>query len=239
MSEPALHQAQYSAGHHETWRFLYERQRANLVDKAAPLYLDSLDAMDSLTCSTIPRVDAMAEQLKRTTGWGIQIVPGLIEVDVFFSLLANKKFCTSVGVRGADQVDYIEEPDMFHDTYGHIPPLMDAMFAKFMHRFGEIGQAMSEQPERILELQRLYWYFVEFGFVEYNGEPRIFGAGIMSSFGEANHAWSSRHNLLPFDLAEVMATPFITTEIQSKYFVIDSISSVISQLNDWFNACKI
>lgn len=238
MSESALTQSQYPNERHDTWRFLYERQRDNLAEKAAPLYVQSLDAMDSLTSATIPRVDAMAAQLGQATGWGVKIVPGLIEVDDFFALLADKKFCTSVWVRGADQVDYIEEPDMFHDTFGHIPPLMDPIFADFMHRFGEIGHALKEHTDRVEQLQRLYWYFVEFGFLRQSGHPKVFGAGLMSSFGETNNAWASRQDLRPFDLAEVMATPFTTTEIQSTYFVIDSIPSVISELNNWFDVAK-
>ena len=254
MSEPVLTQSQYSDERHETWQFLYERQRDNLSGKASDIFLDGLNSMESLTSATIPRVDAMAAQLDATTGWGLTIVPGLISVEEFFALLARRKFCTSVWVRRADQVDYIEEPDMFHDTFGHIPPLMNLAFADFMQRFGEIGLALSQSvqedaEQRVLELQRLYWYFVEFGFVrapgsdgavaDRGGDALIIGAGLMSSFGETNHAWSLRHSLRPFDLAEIMATPFITTEVQSTYFLINSIPEVIRDMDDWFDGLTL
>ena len=120
----------------------------------------------------------MTAQLQAATGWGLEIVPGLIPVDDFFALLAQQRFCTSTWVRRPDQLDYLEEPDMFHDTFGHVPPLMNPEFAAFMKRFGEIGVALRGREEHVLALQRLYWFFVEFGFVEEQGRPMAFGAGI-------------------------------------------------------------
>ena len=235
MNAPLL-QPDYVPVQHDTWATLYRRQRDLLDDKAARLYLDSLDAMDSLTEVTIPRVDAMTAQLQSATGWGLEIVPGLIPVDDFFTLLANRTFCTSTWVRRPEQLDYLEEPDMFHDTFGHIPPLMDPEFAAFMQRFGEIGEALRGRDDLVLRLQRLYWFFVEFGFVEQNGLPMVFGAGIMSSHGETHHAWDLRGDLRKFTLDGIMSTPFTTTEIQTTYFLIDDVSEVIRQMNDWFAA---
>ena len=178
----------------------------------------------------------MSAQLAETTGWGLVIVPGLIPVDDFFSLLARKQFCTSTWVRRRDQLDYLEEPDMFHDTFGHVPPLMDAEFSLFMQRFGEIGVALRGNDEAVLALQRLYWFFVEFGFVEENGIPKAFGAGIMSSYGETHHAWSLRTDLRKFTLEGAMSTPFTTTEIQQTYFLVEDIPEVIRSLNAWHEA---
>ena len=226
----------YDEVQHGTWSLLYQRQRENLEDKAARLYLDALDRMDALTEPTIPRVDEMSAQLAETTGWGLVIVPGLIPVDDFFSLLARKQFCTSTWVRRRDQLDYLEEPDMFHDTFGHVPPLMDAEFSLFMQRFGEIGVALRGNDEAVLALQRLYWFFVEFGFVEENGIPKAFGAGIMSSYGETHHAWSLRTDLRKFTLEGAMSTPFTTTEIQQTYFLVEDIPEVIRSLNAWHEA---
>jgi len=227
----------YTHEQHGTWEFLYERQSSHLRDKASSICIQNLDEMaQSLTSEKIPVVKSMAAQLSLTTGWSIEIVPGLIPVEDFFNLLAEKKFCTSVWVRGQDQVDYTAEPDMFHDTFGHIPPLMDAAFASFMHRFGEIGSALSDigKEAELVMLQRLYWFFVEFGFVRENGEPKLFGAGIMSSHGETNHAWSLRDELLDFDLAQVMSTEFRTDVIQDKYFILDSIPQLEVDLNNWY-----
>lgn len=235
MNSPLI-QPLYDEVQHGTWSLLYQRQRENLEDKAARLYLDALDRMDALTEPTIPRVDEMSAQLAETTGWGLVIVPGLIPVDDFFSLLARKQFCTSTWVRRRDQLDYLEEPDMFHDTFGHVPPLMDAEFSLFMQRFGEIGVALRGNDEAVLALQRLYWFFVEFGFVEENGIPKAFGAGIMSSYGETHHAWSLRTDLRKFTLEGAMSTPFTTTEIQQTYFLVEDIPEVIRSLNAWHEA---
>ena len=227
----------YSEEHHATWRFLYDRQKAHLQGKASQLYLDTLGAMsDTLTSTTIPMVEDMACQLKKTTGWSIEIVPGLISPSAFFKLLSQKKFCTSTWVRRKDQVDYIEEPDMFHDTFGHIPPLMNTDFGSFMHRFGEVGTALSNDGRafQVTQLQRLYWYFVEFGFIREAGEGKLFGAGIMSSFGETTHAWESRHHLKSFNLAKVMSTPFQADVIQNEYYILDSIPELERELNHWF-----
>ena len=227
----------YSQEQHATWNFLYDRQKTHLQGKASQLYLDTLDAMsDTLTRTSIPMVEDMACQLKKATGWSIEIVPGLIPPSEFFKLLSQKKFCTSTWVRRKDQVDYIEEPDMFHDTFGHIPPLMNADFGSFMHRFGEVGTALSNAGRafQVTQLQRLYWFFVEFGFIREEGEAKLFGAGIMSSYGETTHAWKLRNNLKVFDLAEVMSTPFRADVIQNKYYILDSIPELEKELNNWF-----
>ena len=232
------HWDSYSVDQHDTWRRLYERQVTNLAGKASPLYLDSLEAMKlALTCHEVPRISAMEALLKATTGWSLTVVPGLIPVDDFFKLLAQKRFCTSTWVRRPDQLDYIEEPDMFHDTFGHIPPLMNADFAAFMQRFGEVGAALVEagEAEAVLGLQRLYWYFVEFGFVRgADGDPELLGAGIMSSFGETNHAWSLKDALRPFVLEEVMDTPFRTDVIQTEYFLVEDVVELRRDLDRWF-----
>ena len=232
------HWDSYSVDQHDTWRRLYERQSTNLAGKASPLYLDSLEAMKlALTRNEVPRISAMEALLQSTTGWSLTVVPGLIPVEDFFKLLAQKRFCTSTWVRRPDQLDYIEEPDMFHDTFGHIPPLMNADFAAFMQRFGEVGAALVEagEAEAVLGLQRLYWYFVEFGFVRgADGDPELLGAGIMSSFGETNHAWSLKNALRPFFLEEVMDTPFRTDVIQTKYFLVDDVVELRRDLDRWF-----
>ena len=234
MNAPFL-QPKYNLTQHDTWEHLYCRQRDMLDDKAAKLYLENLDGMESVTDSGVPRVSKMSAELKRTTGWGLEIVPGLIPVDDFFFLLASRRFCTSTWIRRPEQLDYLEEPDMFHDTFGHVPPLMNADFAVFMQRFGEIGMALQGRDDLVVKLQRLYWFFVEFGFVEEDGLPKAFGAGIMSSYGETQHAWNLRSDLRKFTLDGIMSTPFNTTEIQTGYFLIEDIPEVIREMNAWFS----
>ncbi|MDB4787479.1 phenylalanine-4-hydroxylase [Flavobacteriales bacterium] len=232
MNAPLI-QPLYDEVQHGTWALLYCRQRQNLDDKAAHLYLESLDEMSALTEAAIPRVDLMSEQLRVATGWSLAIVPGLIPVDDFFALLAQRQFCTSTWVRRRDQLDYLEEPDMFHDTFGHVPPLLNPEFALFMQRFGEIGVSLRGNEKAVLALQRLYWFFVEFGFVEEQGVAKAFGAGIMSSFGETGHAWAQRTDLRKFTLDGIMSTPFTTTEIQTTYFLIQDIPEVIREMEEW------
>ncbi|MBL6619508.1 MAG: phenylalanine-4-hydroxylase [Flavobacteriales bacterium] len=232
MNAPLI-QPLYDEVQHGTWSTLYRRQRENLEDKGARLYLEALDRMESLTEATIPLVDQMSSELRAATGWELVIVPGLIPVDDFFALLAQRQFCTSTWVRRPDQLDYLEEPDMFHDTFGHVPPLLDPEFALFMQRFGQIGVDLRGDEKAVLALQRLYWFFVEFGFVEEKGMPRAFGAGIMSSFGETHHAWDLRADLRRFTLEGAMSTPFTTTEIQSTYFLIKDIPEVVRDLEAW------
>lgn len=227
----------YTQEQHTTWNFLYDRQKAHLQGKSSRLYLDTLEEMsETLTRTSIPMVGDMALQLKKATGWSIEIVPGLISPSEFFILLSKKQFCTSTWVRRKDQVDYIEEPDMFHDTFGHIPPLMNADFASFMHRFGEVGLAIANDGRdfQVTQLQRLYWFFVEFGFIREDGEAKLFGAGIMSSYGETSHAWELRNKLKVFNLEEVMSTPFRADVIQNKYYILESIPNLERDLNNWF-----
>lgn len=227
----------YTQEQHTTWNFLYDRQKAHLQGKSSRLYLDTLEEMsETLTRTSIPMVGDMALQLKKATGWSIEIVPGLISPSEFFILLSKKQFCTSTWVRRKDQVDYIEEPDMFHDTFGHIPPLMNADFASFMHRFGEVGSAIANDGRdfQVTQLQRLYWFFVEFGFIREDGEAKLFGAGIMSSYGETSHAWGLRNKLKVFNLEEVMSTPFRADVIQDKYYILESIPNLERDLNNWF-----
>ena len=229
----------YEPHHHQTWEKLYGRQRKNLKGKASDLFLTCLDKMqDSLTSALVPRVDAMEEELHTATGWRLKVVPGLIPVQDFFELLAAKRFCTSTWVRQPHQLDYIEEPDMFHDTFGHIPPLLNQDFAAFMNRFGEIGVALirAGHDDAVLRLQRLYWYVVEFGFLKNSeGEAKLLGAGIMSSFGETEYAWSRRFKLKQFELSRVMETSFRTDEIQQEYFVLNNLVQLRLELNGWFD----
>ena len=131
---------------------------------------------------------------------------------------------------------------MFHDTFGHIPPLLNRDFAAFMNRFGEIGVALIQagHDDAVLRLQRLYWYVVEFGFLKNSeGEAKLLGAGIMSSFGETNHAWALREQLRPFDLEEVMSTPFRTDVIQTKYFIVEDVVQLRHDLDQWFHGFQL
>lgn len=214
------------------WRTLFERQKENLEDKACDEYMLALDRMSEvLNADAPPEFRKINEWFKYSTGWSINCVPGLIPVEEFFQLLAKKKFCSSTWLRKMNQLDYLEEPDMFHDIFGHVPLLSDPVFSDFAQEFGKLGCTVLNNPRRILMLQRLYWFTIEFGLIEQNG-LKIYGAGIASSFGEAKSSISGKVPVQVFDIEEVMRTEFRTDVMQSHYVVIESFEQLFSSLLD-------
>lgn len=149
------------------WKTLFERQEENLEDKSCKEYLDCLEAMgEVLNADAIPNFDELNNVLKSKTGWTVEVVPGLIPVDEFFVLLSQQKFCSSTWLRKMKQLDYLEEPDMFHDIFGHIPLFMDKQFADFAKKMGDLGVKYAHNEEILIQLQRIYWFTIEFGVVE-------------------------------------------------------------------------
>lgn len=210
------------------WSLLFKRQLENLEHKACSAYLGSLAKMrDVLNPYELPHFERINNWFKQYTGWEIYCVPGLIEVEDFFDLLAEKKFPSSTWLRSKDKLDYLEEPDMFHDIFGHVPLLCNESYSNFVHEFGKLGKKFRGNTERILELQRLYWFTIEFGLISDEAGLRIFGAGIISSFHESISSLSSREvNHIPFDLNTIIRTDFCTSELQQTYFVIDHLEQL-------------
>lgn len=174
----------YTEEDRKVWSTLFDRQFDNLQDKACGEYINCLIEMkDVMHPGNVPNFNEVNEWFKTSTGWTIEVVPGLIPVEDFFMLLAQKKFCCSTWLRSWEQLDYLEEPDMFHDTFGHIPLLADPTYSKFMHAFGKVGAEFIGNPQTIIELQRLYWFTIEFGLMQNKNGKRVYGAGILSSFG--------------------------------------------------------
>ena len=221
----------YTKEDQEVWRILFERQVKNLNDKACIEYLDCLDEMKVvLNENNIPMFEELNTVLKHKTGWSIEVVPGLIPVDDFFKLLAQKKFCSSTWLRKKSQLDYLEEPDMFHDIFGHIPLFMNDVFADFVHRFGLLGVKHLHNPNILTQLQRLYWFTIEFGL--FNQKNCIYGAGIISSFGESNHIFNDNIEVIPFDINKVLKQDFINSEIQQLYFTINSFDELYNSISE-------
>jgi len=215
------------------WKTLFNRQEENLPGKAHPEYLRCLDELsDVLNPDEIPNFDKLNEKLLAENGWSIVVVPGLIPVDQFFKLLSQKKFCSSTWLRKMSQLDYLEEPDMFHDIFGHIPLLMNEQYAKFVQRFGEMGVKYGHDKVVEKQLQRLYWYTIEFGLIEQQDDTRIYGAGILSSSGETNHIFDDDIDVLPYDVEKVLHTDFITSEIQTLYYEIDSFTQLFQSVEE-------
>lgn len=221
---------QYTQEDFDVWKTLFDRQVVNLKDKACSEYLNALEEMCAVLYSDrIAEFNQLNDWFKPQTGWSMYCVPGLIPVDEFFELLAKKQFCSSTWLRSMSQLDYLEEPDMFHDVFGHIPLLSNKVFSEFIHEFGKLGVRNLDNEERVIQLQRLYWFTIEFGLIEQNG-PKVFGAGIASSFGETICSLDENTLRVPFDLDEVLETYFETDKIQTKYFVIESMEQLYTAI---------
>jgi phenylalanine-4-hydroxylase len=213
----------YSETDHEVWRILYVRQMAQLGQQASDEFLHAQQAM-RMTENQIPRFSELNEILQAATGWQIIGVQGLLPELDFFEHLANKRFPVTWWIRRLDQLDYLAEPDLFHDLFGHVPLLMNPIFADYMQAYGQGGiRAHAIGPEALAQLTRLYWYTVEFGLINTQGGLRIYGAGILSSKGECDYCLnSSAPNRIGFDLQRVMSTRYRIDTYQKSYFVIES-----------------
>jgi len=211
------------------WKTLFERQVENLQDKSCTEYLSCLEIMKGvLNAKQIPNFNLMNSKLTESTGWSIEVVPGLIPVEDFFRLLAQRKFSASTWVRKMNQLDYLEEPDMFHDVFGHTPLLADPKFAQFMKDFGDLGVEFIDDEKVVIQLQRLYWFTIEFGLIYENG-LKVYGAGICSSFGETIHSLSTDVEVIPFDLERVINTEFKTDVVQTLYFELESFDQLFKE----------
>jgi phenylalanine-4-hydroxylase len=216
----------YSEAEHQTWTTLYERQAEILPGRACDAFLHGLEALD-LHGHGIPDFQQLNEKLLELTGWRVVAVPGLVPDAVFFEHLANRRFPAANFIRGAGELDYLQEPDIFHDVFGHVPMLTDPVFADYMQAYGKGGlRALSLGS--LANLARLYWYTVEFGLLETSEGLRIYGAGIVSSRTETIFALASDSpNRLGFDLEQVMRTLYRIDDFQQVYFVIPSLQHLL------------
>jgi phenylalanine-4-hydroxylase len=220
--------ADYGAVEHATWDLLFERQVTQLGDRASEAWLRGLDVL-RLSKPGIPDFAELNERLCAATGWSVVAVPGLVPDEVFFEHLANRRFVAGNFIRRPDQLDYLQEPDIFHDVFGHVPMLADPVFADYIQAYGQ-GGLRSQGFGALHKLARLYWYTVEFGLVREKGALRIYGAGIVSSHGESLFALDSDSpNRIGFDLERVMRTRYRIDDFQQTYFVIDSFDQLLDQ----------
>ena len=211
---------QYTQEEQERWRFLYKRQRALLPGYAAQEFIDGLEALNA--GESIPRLDDANEVLAKSTGWKLVAVPGLIPDREFFDHLANKRFPVSWWMRRADELDYLVEPDIFHDFFGHVPLLSNPVFAEYMRKYGLGGPKAIEHGATKM-LARLYWYIVEFGLINTDDGLRAFGAGMLSSKSETLYSVKDpTPNRIAFNLERVLRTAYMVDDYQKTYFVIDS-----------------
>ncbi len=221
----------YTPEDHKIWDTLFARQSAMLPGRAAASFLRGLDVL-KLSKPGIPDFRELNARLNAATGWEVVAVPGLVPDAVFFDHLANRRFVAGNFIRRADQLDYLQEPDIFHDVFGHVPMLADPVYADYMQAYGN-GGLRSLGFGALHKLARLYWYTVEFGLVEEAGALRIYGAGIVSSFGESEFALKSESpNRIGFDLIRVMRTDYRIDDFQQSYFVIPSFENLRTQTVD-------
>lgn len=213
----------YSDTDHAVWAKLYARQREVLQGRACDAFLTGMEAL-RMPSGTIPRFSDLNVHLQRATGWKLVGVEGLLPEEDFFSHLAAREFPVTWWIRKPEQLDYLAEPDLFHDLFGHVPLLMNPVFADYMCAYGRGGlKAMSIGKTALQQLARLYWYTVEFGVIQTSDGLRIYGSGILSSAGESRHSLeSAAPNRLAFDLERVMCTRYRIDSYQRTYFVINS-----------------
>jgi phenylalanine-4-hydroxylase len=219
----------YSADDHATWAQLYARQREVLDGRACDEFLAAQDAM-GMTPDRIPKFSDLNVVLGEATGWTLMGVEGLLPELDFFDHLANRRFPVTWWIRKPEQIDYIEEPDLFHDLFGHVPLLMNPVFADYMEAYGRGGvKAHGIGADALQNLTRLYWYTVEFGLIRQNDGLRIYGSGIVSSKGESIHSLESdAPNRIGFDLERIMRTRYRIDTYQKTYFVIDSFEQLMA-----------
>lgn len=216
----------YTDEEHAVWDTLYKRQIEILKGRAVDEFQTGLSLLD-LGSGGIPELDVINPKLKALTGWEVVMVPHLVPDDVFFDHLANRRFPSGRFIRKRDQLDYLEEPDIFHDIFGHVPMLTLPVFADYMQAYG-IGGQRAHELGRLKELARLYWYTVEFGLIQSPNGLRIYGAGIVSSAGETPFCLESPSpNRIAFDLERVMRTDYKIDDFQQIYFVIDSFQQLL------------
>jgi phenylalanine-4-hydroxylase len=215
----------YGEEEHATWRLLFERQHRLLAGRACRDYLDGIAGL-GVAAGGIPDFRRLNEVLGRATGWRIVAVPGLVPDAVFFAHLAARRFPSTCFIRRRDRLDYLEEPDVFHDIYGHVPLLMNPVFADYMQAYGA-GGLKALRLGHLPQLARLYWYTVEFGLIDTAEGLRIYGSGILSSAGESVYCLDDpQPRRIRFDLRRVMRTRYRIDDFQEAYFVIDDFAQL-------------
>ena len=216
----------YTAAEHDRWDRLFRRQREVTRGRACQAALDAMTALE-LSASGIPDMAQLSDKLEALTGWRIVPVAELVPDDVFFNHLANRRFPAGAFIRPEAEFDYLQEPDIFHDIFGHVPMLANPVFADFMEAYGKGGQRAMDLGQ-LHNLARLYWYTVEFGLIRESGDLRIYGAGILSSPNETVFALEGESpNRIAFDLQRIMRTKYIIDDFQQTYFVIDSFDALL------------
>lgn len=220
----------YSAEENQTWSILFERQMRGIHAAACSEYITGLEQLE-LPANRAPQCAEVSAALTRATNWTVAPVPALIDADLFFKMLARREFPAASFIRRRDELDYLREPDLFHEIFGHAPLLTHPDFADFTEAYGRLGVQASAAEQEVLA--RLYWFTIEFGLIQKPGQPlQVYGAGIASSIGETTHAL---HNpdveRKPFDVDDILRTDFRIDTMQPHYFVLSHFSDLFETMS--------
>ena len=226
----------YTREDYKVWEILFNKRLENLQGIVAEEFLVALDDLN-FKAEKIPNFVEINNILKNRTGWSIKTVPNISPPEEFFSFLSMKKFTATCWLRSIDQIDYLEEPDMFHDVFAHVPLLSNKDYTNFFKEMGEIAMSVIEDPKKLEKLQRIYWFTIEFGLIKKNNRFKIYGAGIISSDEESKNALSKKSKKCEFDVKKVMNHSFRIDIVQDTYYFInsfDQLTSSIAEIRDDF-----
>jgi phenylalanine-4-hydroxylase len=214
-------QIRYTDEENAIWAELFARQKQAIRGKACDEFMQGMDLL-RLPEDRVPQLAEVSKSLKRETGWEVAYVPALIPFSEFFALLADRKFPAATFVRTREELDYLQEPDIFHEIFGHTPLLTNKYFAEFTHIYGKLGLAASREDR--VYLARMYWFTVEFGLMQKPGEAlRIYGGGILSSIGETGYVYGDKPLRRRFDIVDALRTPYRIDIMQPLYYVIEDL----------------
>jgi phenylalanine-4-hydroxylase len=222
----------YTDENHEVWRTLYERRMESLERQASDVFLNGLKVLN-MTPDRVPMVADVNDRLRRMTGWQSRPVPGYLPAKAFFACLARREFPTTITVRPKELMDYLPEPDIFHDVFGHVPLHADPIFADFLQTYGKAA-LHCQDSWHVERLARLFWFTVEFGLIREGGRVKLYGSGLISSLGESFHALQSPNvDRRPFDLDRVCETHFEIDHYQPILYVLESFEQLRDAMNEY------
>jgi phenylalanine-4-hydroxylase len=218
----------WSEVENQTWATLFDRQKDIIQGKAADQFMAGLEILN-FSKSKVPQIPEINEVLNDYTGWGIEPVPALIQPSHFFTLLSNKRFPAATFIRTPEELDYLQEPDIFHEVYGHTPLLTNNAYGEFMQKFGKLALKADAKDRR--RLFRIFWFTIEFGLLETSSGLKAYGGGILSSIGETQYFLGETPEKKIFDVLEVLRTPYRIDIMQPLYFVIKEFDELFTILD--------
>ncbi|MEM6524938.1 MAG: phenylalanine 4-monooxygenase [Bacteroidota bacterium] len=221
----------YTKEDHQVWKILFDRQIVNMPQAATKEFMIGLEKIN-FTADGIPNFEKTNDILRELTGWELVAVEGIVDDCLFFELMSNKKFPATTWLRKIKELDYLEEPDMFHDVFAHVPLLTNQAFVDFLEAISKIGHDHADDAVAIDLLSRVYWFTVEFGLIRENGEPRIYGAGVLSSAGETKYSLSSEPIHFEYHVEQMLNTPYRKDIFQDRYFLIDSYEQLYNSIDE-------